>query len=145
MNVHKDSRVSERTRYSIKLHYLRNSGVKLKKQKTRLIWSDSYVLHFVLVVILRLFADAHRFLLPYQRVKLQTLWPEVTFPLSNSSKCRIPEFLRAAYLCGVRYIWTCPQAPSGHRGHIGERRRLPNKLRPLPQACNFTFPHLAGK
>lgn len=28
---------------------------------------------------------------------------------------------------------------------VQERQRLPNKLRPLPQACNFTFPHLAGK
>lgn len=89
--------------------------------------------------------DVHWFLPPYHRVKLQTLRPEVTFPLSNLSEFRIPKFLRAANLCGVYYIWTCPQAPSGHRGHFRERQRLLNKLRPSPQACNFTFPHGAGK
>lgn len=48
------------------------------------------------------------FLVSYHCVKLGILWLEVTFPLSNLSKCIIPEFLHVAYLCGVYYIWTCP-------------------------------------
>lgn len=129
-----------RKRFLFSLLQSKNKDVNFRHQ-TRL----SRTAPSVCFVFCGFYYFVHCFLLSYRCVKLQTLWPEVVFPLSNLSKCRIPKFLRAAYLCGVYYIWTCPQAPSGHRGHFRKRWRLPNKLRPLCQACNFTFPHLAGK